>query len=205
MFTKAFHDKLVYSRRMMRLTELLSEMLQNNGGGYKNILDVGCGDGLIDNCLMRENTEIRITGIDVLVRPNTFIEVTEYDGHHIPLEDNAVDTVMAIDVLHHTDNPGELIKEMTRVASSTVIIKDHIKSGLVSYIKLRSMDYVGNAHYHVRLPYNYLTKKEWEELFLKNNLEVQEYLSDLHLYTGLFHALFDRNLHFIAMLKKSRE
>lgn len=151
---------------------------------------------------MRDNKEITISGIDVLVRPDTFIEVTEYDGHHIPLEDNAVDTVMAIDVLHHVDDPAELMKEMTRVTSQTVIIKDHIKTGPGSCLKLRLMDYVGNAHHHVRLPYNYLTKKRWEELFNENGLEVQEYLSDLHLYTGLFHLLFDRNLHFIAKLKK---
>ncbi|MDE5580639.1 MAG: methyltransferase domain-containing protein [Treponemataceae bacterium] len=200
MFTKFFHNKLVYSRRMTRLAELISNIL--NGGGYNNILDVGCGDGRIDSYLMRDNKEIKISGIDVLVRPDTFIKVTEYDGHHIPMEDNSVDAVMVIDVLHHVDDPKELMKEMTRVASQSVIIKDHIKTGLVSYLKLRLMDYVGNAHHHVRLPYNYLTKKQWDELFKENGLEVQEYLSDLHLYTGLFHLLFDRNLHFIVKLKK---
>lgn len=46
MFTKAFHDKLVYSRRMMRLTELLSEVLQNNvGGGIKTSLMSGAAMG----------------------------------------------------------------------------------------------------------------------------------------------------------------
>ncbi len=181
--------------------ELLSTTLDGYGGGY-NILDVGCGDGRIDSNLMRDNKEIKITGIDVLVRPNTFIDVKEYDGHHIPFEDNAIAVVMAIDVLHHIDEPRELLKEMTRVTSSTIIIKDHIKTGIVSYLKLRLMDYAGNAHHHVRLPYNYLTERQWEELFQENNLEVQEWLVDLHLYTGLFHLLFDRNLHFIVKLRK---
>lgn len=33
MFTKLFHNKLVYSRRMTRLTELISNIL--NGGGVQ--------------------------------------------------------------------------------------------------------------------------------------------------------------------------
>lgn len=34
MFTKFFHNKLVYSRRMTRLTELISNIL-NVGGGVQ--------------------------------------------------------------------------------------------------------------------------------------------------------------------------
>lgn len=31
MFTKLFHDKVIYSRRMERLTELITEMLRGGG------------------------------------------------------------------------------------------------------------------------------------------------------------------------------
>ncbi len=31
MITKLFHDKMIYSRRMERLTELISEMLRGGG------------------------------------------------------------------------------------------------------------------------------------------------------------------------------
>lgn len=34
MFTKLFHDKVIYSRRMERLTELITEMLR---GGMRQI------------------------------------------------------------------------------------------------------------------------------------------------------------------------
>lgn len=165
-----------------------------------NVLDVGCGDGRIDSYLMERNKKLNIKGIDVLVRPKTYIEVMEYDGYHIPLADNAVDTVMVIDVLHHVDEPERLLEELARVASSMVIIKDHIKSGFVSYAKLRLMDYAGNAHYHVRLPYNYMTKEQWKHMFYGSGLYVVDYKTDLHLYTGIFHLLFDRKLHFMARL-----
>lgn len=153
MITKVFHDKVVYSKRMSRLSELLTPLLSDS----KSVLDVGCGDGKIDSLLLHKSkNNFDIKGIDVLVRPDTYIDVTEYDGSHIPYENNSFDTVIAIDVLHHTDDPGVVFAEMVRVAKSTIIVKDHVKSGWISYFKLRAMDYVGNAHYHVRLPYNYL-------------------------------------------------
>ena len=127
----------------------------------------------------------------------------EYDGKTIPYEDNSFDTVMTIDVLHHTDNPMEIVKEMTRVSSKYIVIKDHIKTGFISYLKLRAMDYVGNAHYHVRLPYNYLTQKQWNEIFEANGLGVKEINYNLNLYKGLFHLLFDRKLHFTVKLQKN--
>ncbi|MCI9008961.1 MAG: class I SAM-dependent methyltransferase [Lachnospiraceae bacterium] len=100
-----------------------------------------------------------IFGIDVFVRPETNVKVTAYDGKTIPYEDGDFDTIIIIDVLHHTDDPNLIVAEMARVSSKYVIVKDHLKSGLISYLKLCIMDYVGNAHYHVRLPYNYQSKK----------------------------------------------
>ena len=72
----------------------------------------------------------------------------------------------------------------------------------MSYIKLRVMDYVGNAHYHVRLPYKYLTDEQWRHMYSENELELLRIDTDLHLYKGLFHMLFDKKLHFIAILAK---
>lgn len=172
------------------------------GGG---VLDVGCGDGKIDSLLMSEKKGLSIKGIDVLVRPDTYIEVTEYDGIHIPYEDNSFDTVMAIDVLHHTDDPSVVFAEMVRVAKNYIVIKDHIKAGFISYLKLRAMDYVGNAHYKVRLPYNYLKRSQWQKMIDDNNLEIEVWNTKLNLYTGIFHLLFDRKLHVIFKLKKNTE
>lgn len=197
--TKQFHNKVVYSRRMKRLTELLLPLLNDS----KNVLDLGCGDGKIDSYLLQQRKTLSIQGIDVLVRPETYISVREYDGRTIPYEDGAFDTVMTVDVLHHTDNPLEIMKEMTRVSNKYVIIKDHIRGGYWTYLKLRAMDYVGNAHYNVRLPYNYQTSDQWNQMFRDCGLRIIEKKIQLNLYTGLLHLLFDRRLHFIAVLEKS--
>ena len=196
--TEWFHNKVVYSRRMTRLTDLLLPLLLNS----HNVLDVGCGDGRIDSYILEQRKDMHIQGIDVLVRPETFIPVKEYDGRIIPYDEGTFDTVMTVDVLHHTDEPLELLKEMTRVSSKYIVIKDHIRGGWLSYLKLRIMDYVGNAHYHVRLPYNYQTTRQWERMFSDCGLQVVEKKTKLNLYNGILHLLFDRNLHYIAILKK---
>lgn len=198
------HKKLIYSRRMERLSGLLSKELASCRALEKGtkVLDLGCGDGKIDSIIMKRMPTVSIEGIDILVRDMTYIPVTGYDGQHIPFEDDSFDVIMVVDVLHHTDDPAKVFKEICRVSAKYIVIKDHIRTGLWSYIKLKMMDHVGNAHYHVRSPYNYLDKKQWEQLFDTNRLEVRRMCTDLELYTGVFHLLFDRKLHFIATLEK---
>ena len=196
--TKVFHDKVVYSRRMTRLKELIIPLLDNS----KVIMDLGCGDGKIDSYILEERKDLSIQGIDVLVRPETFIPVKEYDGKTIPYESGCFDTVIAIDVLHHTDDPLSIMKEMTRVTSKYILIKDHVRWGYLSYLKLRAMDYIGNAHYHVQLPYNYQKEEQWNYMYNVCGLHVLKKQVHLNLYTGILHLLFDRELHFIALLEK---
>lgn len=196
--TKMFHNKLIYTRRMKRLTDLIAPLLEDS----KHILDVGCGDGKIDSYLLEKNKSITIRGIDVLVRPSVYLDVQKYDGITIPYESDTFDTVMTIDVIHHTDDPKVIVKELVRVSSKYIIIKDHVKSGVISYIKLRAMDYVGNSHYHVRCPYNYQTWKQWKEIFDMNGLEIVKLERNLNLYKGIFHLVFDGKMQFIALLKK---
>ena len=194
-----FHDWFIYDRRMDQLSMWISTII--NMFHINEILDIGAGDGKIDSILMEKN-DVQITGIDVLVRPKTFIPVTEYDGHTIPYHTNEINTTMMIDVLHHTDDPERVFSEVVRVSDEYILIKDHILHGWWSLVKLKMMDYVGNKQYAVSLPYNYLTEEQWNKMFEDNNLEIVYYADKLDLYTFICHLFFDSNLHFIALLKK---
>ena len=196
---KKIHNKFIYSGRVENLSKILLPLLKHS----KNVLDVGCGDGLIDSNIMKKNKNIKIDGIDVLLRSHSYINVTKYNGTKIPYKDSSFDTVMVIDVLHHTKSIDSIMAELTRVSSKYIIIKDHIKTGLLSYLKLRLMDYVGNSYLDINLPYNYLTKEEWKKLFADNNLNIIKIKSDIKLYGGRFGAIFNNNLHFIALLEKN--
>ena len=72
--------------------------------------------------------------------------------------DASFDVVMFVDVLHHTDDPLLLLQEAQRVGK-IILVKDHFRKGFLAGPTLRFMDWVGNAHHGVVLPYNDLVEK----------------------------------------------
>ncbi len=197
--TANLHTSYVYQRRIRRLSDLLSSQIPPDA----SVLDVGSGDGLLGRRLQELRPDITIRGIDVLVRERTHIPVEAFDGRTITAGDGTVDVVLFVDVLHHTDDPVILLKEATRVAGRGVLIKDHTEDGLFARPTLRFMDYVGNAHHGVNLPYNYWPKKRWLQTFGELGLTVQAWQDDLNLYPQPADWVFGRSLHFIAFLESA--
>lgn len=193
----AVHDKLVFGRRVRTLAQLIAERLPADA----RILDVGCGSGDLAALLMQLRPDVTVEGIDVLVRPDTAIVVHAYDGQTIPFADNAFDAAIVVDVLHHTDDPTAVMAEIARVAP-IVIIKDHLRDGLAANLTLRFMDWVGNAAHGVRLPYNYLSRREWGAMWDRLGLHTRHFTTRLALYPRPFHWLFDRQLHFVTILAR---
>ena len=196
---KALHDGLVYGRRTRLLAEKLSVHLPRDA----RILDVGCGDGMVDSLIARLRPDVAIHGIDVLVRPRTFIPVTQFDGARIPHPDASFDVVMFVDMLHHTQDPAHLLGEARRVTRSSVLIKDHTREGLLAYQTLRFMDWFGNAHHGVALPNNFWTLSQWKDCIGQLGLQVRHWQDRLALYPWPATWLFDRELHFIAHLGRT--
>jgi SAM-dependent methyltransferase len=196
---KTMHNRLVYSRRMHLLAEKMSKELPQQA----RVLDVGCGDGKIDALIMQMRPDVVIEGIDVLVRPQTHIAVTAFDGNKIPHPDGSFDVVMFIDVLHHCLHPEQLLAEASRVARKSLLLKDHTRDGALAGTTLRFMDWFGNAHHGVSLPYNYWSRSQWDQCLRGLGLEVGEWRDRLALYPWPATWLFDRRLHFIASLARA--
>lgn len=193
----AVHDKLVFGRRVRRLAAVIAERLPDGA----RVLDVGCGSGDLAVLIMQKRPDVVIEGIDVLVRPDTAIPVHAFDGAHIPFGDNAFDAAIVVDVLHHTDDPEAVLAEIARIAPM-VIIKDHLRDGIAANTTLRFMDWVGNAAHGVRLPYNYLSRKEWTNIWQTLDLGSSRFATRLSLYPRPFSWLFDRGLHFVTVLSR---
>ncbi len=164
------------------------------------ILDVGCGDGLVACELGCLRPGLSIRGLDVIVRNSTYIPVTKFDGRTLPYENRSFDFVMFVDTLHHTTDPTRLLREAARTARVGIIIKDHILDGFLSGPTLRFMDWIGNARHHVSLPYNYWPRSKWLEVFKELNLGLSVWKENLGLYPWPANLLFERSMHFVARL-----
>lgn len=195
---EAVHGRHVAGRRVRVLSRHLARLLPVDA----RVLDVGCGDGQIAWCVSQARPDVTVRGVEVLVRPDTKIEVEPFDGATLPYADGAFDCVMLVDVLHHCEEPLAMLAEAARVASQAVVVKDHRLSGVLAGPTLRLMDYVGNHRYGVSLPYNYLSPAEWQAGFDQLGLTVEERIDHLAIYPKPASWLFDRTLHFAARLGK---
>jgi SAM-dependent methyltransferase len=178
------------------LSDSLAEIIPPNA----RVLDVGCGDGLLDYLIMQKRPDIDLHGNDVLVRDKTYIPVGRFDGQVIPYPNASFDVVMLVDVLHHTADPMILLREAARVADKALVIKDHTRNGFLAGPTLRFMDWLGNARHGVALPYNYWPQEKWFEAFATLGLTIGAWEKKLSLYPRPANWLFERSLHFIARL-----
>ena len=191
------HEKLIFGRRIRRLADAIAERLPLGA----RVLDVGCGSGDLAALILARRDDVSIEGIDVLVRPQTAIPVHAYDGASIPFPDDHFDAAIVVDVLHHTDDPEAVLTEIMRVAP-LVVVKDHLRDGVLAGATLRVMDWVGNAAHGVRLPYNYLSSRQWRAIWQRLGLSVDSLVTDLSLYPRPASWVFDRSLHFVTSLSR---
>jgi SAM-dependent methyltransferase len=196
----AVHNAAIFGRRVTVLTRHLAEMIPAGG----KVLDLGCGDGSIAKKLMERRPDLKIQGVDVMIRPQTHIPVSEFDGNKLPFRARSFDYVTIVDVLHHTDHPAAVLKEAVRVARKGIVVKDHLLEGLLAGPALRFMDWVGNKGHNVVLPYNYLSRAEWVEAFEVAGCKPARWTEKVGLYPAPASWLFDRHLHFVALLTPKR-
>ena len=191
------HNALVFDRRIRILATHMARTIPEGGG---TVLDLGCGDGSMDVLLMQMRPDLKIEGADVFFRPKSHIPMIQYDGTTLPFPDGHFDYVTIVDVLHHTDDPAGVLAEAARVSRKGVAIKDHLLEGFLAGPTLRLMDWVGNRGHGVRLPYNYLSNEQWRDAFARAGLGQKLWTEKLGLYPIPFSWLFERGLHFVALM-----
>jgi SAM-dependent methyltransferase len=156
----AAHHRRVHVPRVSRVARALAAQIGRAG----SLLDVGCGDGTVARHIAELIGAERVAGVDIKVRPSVAIEVTAYDGTHLPFPDRSFEAVVISDVLHHCHDPRAVLREALRVASRVVAIKDHFRFGPISEKILLWMDVVGNAAPAVEVRGTYFGPREWAEM-----------------------------------------
>lgn len=102
------------------------------------ILDVGTGTGLVAELISRR-IGAKIECIDVIDVNQSSMNLKIYDGKNIPFEDNTFSKVICCFVLHHSQYPKKLIREIKRVSKSKIFILEDTPTTLLDRLL---------AHFH---------------------------------------------------------
>jgi len=193
------HRAIVFGRRARVLADALAPLIPAEA---RTVLDIGCGDGTIAGLLAQRRPDLAIEGVEVIPRPTCTIPCRAFDGAQLPFPDRSFDVCLFVDVLHHTTDVMQLLREAARVSRSSVVLKDHLSESSFDHATLRAMDWVGNRPHGVTLTYNYQSLGQWQQHFASCGLEATQLSSALPLYPFPFSLLFGRKLHFVAQLCK---
>ena len=100
--------------------EKLSEILTNNSN-IKNVLELGCGQGVNMAYLAKRHPNIKFQGIDLypsLDKRNRKYNISLIRGDYHDLsmfEDNSIDMVYALETMCYSQNKNQIFKEVNRV------------------------------------------------------------------------------------------
>jgi SAM-dependent methyltransferase len=158
-----WHERNVVGTRRARLAGAICDLAPSSA---VSMLDVGCGDGSMTKIIADRIGAKDVHGVDIKIRPNSVIDVREYDGRHLPFGDAQFDLVTIVDVLHHCEDLRAVFGEIMRVVKprGVVVIKDHFQFGPWSDYVLWAMDVFGNYAPGITVRGHYLSPPEWVDL-----------------------------------------
>lgn len=206
------HKKLSHNHRIETLGKIISGQINSfkSDDNEIKILDIGCGDMSLMETIQTYVDNVNPTCLDIYPLPEKFSDdlrwkkYRQFDGQHIPYEENLFEFSILSDVLHHDfGNSFNLLKESLRVSKFT-IIKDHFQRSAYSRFMLKLMDIVGNWGYGVTLPKNYFTERSFEELLKEVNAIEIKRINNIELYSHnyLLSKILKADWQFISIIRK---
>ena len=160
-----------------RKAEHLIELIGRNLGSPSQItaLDVGCGIGITDGHLVDHfghlhGVDVAGDAVNTAATQNPGVEYCDYDGQHLPFDNETVDVAFAICVAHHVPVPERPaftaeIARVVRPGGLAVIFEHNPMNPLTRYAVSRCEFDEGVV---------LLTRKETKALLESSGLEVIE-------------------------------
>lgn len=153
-----------------------------------NLLDVGAGRCFIAKTI-KEKKGIDVTCIDIKDLNRTDLKLILYDGKKLPFKDNQFTTVLLVYVLHHCEDPEQVLKECIRVTKRNIIIFEDPDPNFMT----KFMDYIFNTIRGVKATMQFKTIGQWKSLFQELNLElvkVERNVEKQWFYPFIEHVMF---------------
>ena len=129
----------------------------------EHVLDIGAGDCRLD-LLLKERSRCNVVSLDVEDYNKTELPLTLFDGKRIPFADGSFDVVLLIFVLHHTQDPAEILKEAKRVSRRRVIVFEDVNKNFGDRLMFRSFHKWLAWSEKIPFPYHVWSPDRWSEL-----------------------------------------
>ena len=130
------------------------------------VLDIGSGRCYISERLHKNNLDVKC--LDVKDLSQTSMKVTVYNGKKMPFKDNEFDSALIAYVLHHCEEPLQVLKEARRVCKGNIVIFEDTKPSFFT----NAMDFAANWIRGVETPFKFRTINEWKGIFKKLDLKI---------------------------------
>jgi SAM-dependent methyltransferase len=197
-----------FNKNFFKLSNERVDYLFSNIGKYvldpsRNLADIGTGLGFVAKRIAEHNVPLVTTDIkdfrNDIAKDLDFYHCTQNEP--LPFPDKSYDTSLLIAVLHHSEDPLNLFKEVDRITKDRLVIIESIydltnddlpknrlpecKEYYDAFEKLNPeqrymygtfFDWVLNAPFKpgVSVPYNFNTRKGWKNLFKEYDFNVVE-------------------------------
>lgn len=141
---------IIISKFMTNLSETISPLEDVN-----NVIDIGCGEGFIINCLNRPD----ITGVDIskkaleiAKRKNPGCNFCTGSVYDLSFKESSFDLVIATEVLEHLENPEKALQEIGRISSSYCLfsVPNEPYFRTMNFLRGKNLKRFGNDIEHVQ-------------------------------------------------------
>jgi SAM-dependent methyltransferase len=134
------------------------------------VVDIGCGNARLAYELKQKGFDICLLDVANLSDFSDFTPLV-YNGNQMPFEDKKFDKALLITVLHHTENPLEVLRETKRIAKEIIIIEDIYRNIFQQYLTY-FMDTLVNFGFS-NMTYQNRNDAEWKHVFSALSLKIQ--------------------------------
>lgn len=157
------------------------------------VLDIGAGGGWVGKRISIAR-EAAVTLLDVKDMNRTDLPMQLYDGKNMPFPDASFDDSLLSFVLHHCEDPTQVLRETIRVTKKRIVIFEDTFHTLFEKFLTCANDWISNSPFFLanpfkmNMPFHYKRVAEWEDIFEKFSLKVEFKKITQHLLTR--HVLF---------------
>ena len=147
------------------------------GFHFESLIDIGAGDGNVLSLLSERKIATAFTAVEI---SNSAIEqikkksipglteVKQFDGYHLPFEDNAFDLAVCSHVIEHVEHPRKLLREIKRISKHQVF-EIPIDFSLRVDKKFEYFNSYGHINIYTPALYNFLLLSEGFEIIKQKN------------------------------------